>query len=222
MARRPECQSQDGSEAAIPPDAVGPVLDDYSEEFGIQLLDDQHYETLENMMKSMDNEQRISLDEFLALVDALSASASSPPLLQSDNPDHSIVDEPERGREEERGNHSQSRSSSTDSVVTTFYRPEGSRRRSRPPSVSAGSGAQTANASPFDGQHRQRTLPLAGAPPSSFPRKPTAPSRRRRSSGGSAGNTSDGEVSVYFSFFSVRTGAAFFCLVPVYSIKPAC
>ncbi len=103
-----------------------------------------------------------------------------------------LEDTEERGREEHRldGGFGHSRSLSSDSDGASYY--PGS--HSRPPSR----GPMSSVKSPLDSERRQRSTPLANAPPSSWAKRPT-PAGRRKSD---AGSRSDGEVM--FHVFDIR------------------
>ncbi|KAG8878873.1 hypothetical protein FRB98_005926 [Tulasnella sp. 332] len=201
LTRHPEfTNGQEGSVPSIPARALGKVFDAYSDEYDIAILPLETRQQLEGVVSQADSD--ITLDQvidFIVRFTAASPSSTSPVPPQNASAAHdwnAVSSSPElklleaenwaeRGRMDERdASGSQSRSSSNDSVVTSFYRPNG--RRSRAPSSS---GPQTP--SPFDSTTRQRTLPLAvAAPPSAF--KPQAPFRRRKSD---SSGQSDGESS---------------------------
>ncbi|KIO28687.1 hypothetical protein M407DRAFT_22116 [Tulasnella calospora MUT 4182] len=196
LSRRPEGSKIEGQETTIPAGIIGPVLDDYSAEYGITILTPEHQKKLAQVTEAI-RDQPINLDmllKFIAEYTAASPSGSpgpehgSPPDMQA-----SMDEVVERGRQDDRDSHPQSRSSSNDSVATSYYRPDGTRRT---PSIPSTPGGQTVSIpwtpSPFDSQHRQRAVPLQNAPPSAFHRKPAGPSRRRKSEG-SASGMSDSE-----------------------------
>lgn len=206
LSRRPECSNVEGQEATIPVGAVGPVLDDYSAEYGITILTPDRRQLLAQVTEAI-RDQPMNLEKLLTFIAEFTAASpsSSPGPEYGSPPDmQASMDEVvERGRQEDRDSHPQSRSSSNDSMVTSYYRPDGT-RLSRPPSVpSTPGGSQTVSVpwtpSPFDSQHRQRAVPLQNAPPSAFHRKPAGPSRRRKSEG-SASGMSDSEVRVLVVF----------------------
>ena len=201
FAKRPEyTPGVDGGAPSIPAKAIIPLLNDCSAEYGIEILKPDTARQFENFSDSAPDIP-ITVDDILNFIAEFTAASPSgtPQQPEYGSPDKmgSLDDAVERGRTDERDASfgSSSRSSSNDSVVTSYYRPEDG-RRSRRPSVpqTPQNNQHGAQASPFDSHQRQRAVPL-NAPPSAFQRKPAAPSRRRRSSAGSA---SDGEVSVDF------------------------
>ncbi|KAG8984842.1 hypothetical protein FRB90_005086, partial [Tulasnella sp. 427] len=200
LSRRPECSNVEGQEATIPAGIIGTILDDYSAEYGITILTPENRQKLAIVSEPI-KDQPVNLETILTFIARFTAaSPAGSPEPQHDSPPtiHPSIDEVvDRGRQDDRDAYPQSRSSSNDSVVTSYHRPDGT-RRSRPPSVpTTPGGTQTVTVpwtpSPFDSQQRQRSVPLQNAPPSSFHRKPAGPSRRRRSSGGSVSGMSDSE-----------------------------
>ncbi|KAG9039357.1 hypothetical protein FRB95_010645 [Tulasnella sp. JGI-2019a] len=203
LSHHPEfTNGKGGEQPSIPARALGKVFDAYSDEYDIAILPFETRQQLEGVVSQADSD--ITLDQvidFIVRFTAASPASTSPVPLQNRNghwddggssPEEALqaADWDRRGRMEERdeqGGGSQSRSSSNDSVVTSYYRPNG--RRSRAPSGSVPQTPMTP--SPFDSTTRQRTVPLAvAAPPSAF--KPAAPYRRRKSDGA---GTSDGDSS---------------------------
>ncbi|KAF7337039.1 hypothetical protein MVEN_02140900 [Mycena venus] len=171
--------AEDGN-PVIPADALVDVFQSFSDlHGGMQLLEPEELAMFKDLLASNPG---IQVTPAVAIGFVAEKTKHSPP--QSPPMDE---EELPRGREEERGDDSGSRSSSSDSVGTH-------RNHSRPPSrPSSRAGVpQTPRsaASPFDTSRRQRSTPLGGvAAPSSWAAK-RPPHHRRKSD---AGSRSDSE-----------------------------
>jgi hypothetical protein len=177
----PQCSDNSEGVASLPARCLPDVFDTYQEEYGLELLTkDEMASFMQIVDASPDLE--VTPDIILQLV-AMRTSSSQ----QIDAEDHSSNAGWDRGRVDERDHQSpHSRSSSNG----------GSRPPSRP-SSRVGGAPRTPGAkdSPFDAQKRQRSTPLAPVAPSSWTRRPAAPSRRKSDASNYGRPMSDSEVS---------------------------
>ncbi|KAG8905983.1 hypothetical protein FRB99_007840, partial [Tulasnella sp. 403] len=199
LSRRPECSSIDGgAEPAIPARAIVSVLDDYRAEHGHPLLDlvrEQNLKQMFELQSDLEPDKLVAFKDLVTFIKEFSAASLSTPVVhETDSPERVEAVLDDEHLDEDHAGHTLSRSSSNDSISTSIYRPES--RHSRPPSVSSTPGDRrpsvSSSNSPFDSQMRQRAVPLSNPPPSSFRKKPQAPSRRRKSDSTHSG-TSDSE-----------------------------
>jgi hypothetical protein len=191
----PRALTNDSGEPVIPGDALVDILTSFGE--------------LHNDLELMTKDEEVQLIQFLAsnpgievtpkvLVEFIAfrtkpsdgATKEATGAVSSDEGSENDSSE-ERGRQEERGVYDHnSRSSSSDSVGTSVYRPS-SRPSSRGPPRTPG-----ANDSPFDVSKRQRSTPLGNIAPSSWTKRPPPAHRRKSDAGAQGRGSSDTEVCI--------------------------
>lgn len=188
--KHPNSQINANGEPVVPADSLLDILRSFSELYdGQPLLSDEETAMLQALLAQnpgLEVTPQILLG-FIAEKTKHSTPPRSPGANDSfegnghDGEDEYDHEEDQRGREDQRGS-GHSRSLSNDSDGTSYY--PGSRPSSRGPTTPS-------MKSPLDSDRRQRSRPLAVAPPSSWPKRPT-PAGRRKSD---AGNKSDSDVS---------------------------
>ncbi|KAI0313862.1 hypothetical protein OF83DRAFT_1064773 [Amylostereum chailletii] len=167
----------------IPADCLPDVFGAYREHSGIELLAEDE---MRKMIDLLERTQGLEATPHMLLQLVATRSNGSPD--EHDSPEEeSPYGDWDRGRDDDRTRGSHSRSSSAGSNGTYY---PGSRPPSRPPSRGA-----NVPPSPFDAQKRQRTTPLGAVAPSSWTKRPVAPSRRKSDAGSHSRNVSDSESS---------------------------
>ena len=201
----PSSYRNQSDEPTIPADALPDVLRQFSLLYGVELLTDNEMEML-RMLLATNQGIEVTPQVLLQFIAErtrhsprgspgkdTNACAQQPSLLDSPQnlpaaEDDDVTLHSNRGRALA-GGASSSRSSSRSSADTSYL-------PSRPPSVPP---KTPINAPPsaFDTTRRQRTTPLSGTAPSSWPRRPAPASRRKSVDGGSNRALSDTEVTSF-------------------------
>lgn len=190
IANHPRAFTNDGGEPAVPAEALVEILTSYrTAHQNIELLSKEEEEMFLKFIETTPGLEATTkvLVEFIAL---RTAPGDKPPETTASSDESSESDSPHRGRRNRDTVYkATSRSSSSDSIGTSAYRPP-----SRPPSVGPQVPPKTPNLrdSVFDTSKRQRSAPLVGSAPSSWAKRPL-PASRRKSDAGRGG--SDSEVS---------------------------
>ncbi|KAI0067221.1 hypothetical protein BV25DRAFT_1987669 [Artomyces pyxidatus] len=170
----PECSINPQGLPSLRAKYLTDVFETYRQEYGLELISAAE---MEKLMEVLDTTHDLPVTPDLILQFVAMRSSGSPKA-SPDNP--SGNEEWERGRAEDRefGRHSRSSSNGSNG---TYYQPSSS---SRPPSRGpAPPKTPNMKESPFDVQKRQRTTPLGAVAPSSWSKRPVAPSRRKSDAG---------------------------------------
>ena len=190
VANHPRSHLNDEGEPVVPAEALVDILTSYRDTHdNIQLLSKAEEEMFLEFIRASPGLEATTkvLVEFIAF---RTASGDKAPESALSSDEGSESDSPHRGR---RGRdvayEATSRSSSSDSIGTSVYRPP-----SRPASTGPPVPPKTPSMrdSVFDTSKRQRSTPLVNNAPSSWAKRP-APASRRKSDAGRGG--SDSEVS---------------------------
>lgn len=195
IANHPRSHLNDEGEPVVPAEALVDILTSYrSAHDNIQLLSKEEEEMFLQFIRASPGLEATTkvLVEFIAF---RTASGDKVPESALSSDEGSESDSPHRGRRSRDVVYkATSRSSSSDSVGTSVYRPP-----SRPPSNGPPVPPKTPSLrdSVFDTSKRQRSTPLVNAP-SSWAKRP-APASRRKSDAGRGG--SDSEVGYSDSYF---------------------
>ncbi|KAI0039597.1 hypothetical protein FA95DRAFT_1654138 [Auriscalpium vulgare] len=185
----PQCYVNADDEPVLPAKYLPDVFETYRQEYGLELLATDEMNTFLHLVETSPGLEATP-QTILALV-AMRTSGSP----QSSPSPESSGDDWERGRGDERDAGRHSRSSSNGSAGTYYQPSSSSRPPSRPPSR-GGPVPKTpvSKESPFDVQKRQRSTPLGATAPSSWTKRPVAPSRRKSDAGSHSRSASDSEV----------------------------
>lgn len=180
----------ENGEPVIPGDALVDIIASFSESHNdAELMSKEEENQLTQFLASNDGIEATPkvLVEFIALRTTTTETTAEEAFVAASVSDEGSDNESpdDRGRVEDRGYYNQnSRSSSTDSIGTSVYRPM-SRPASRGPPTTPNGNSDSV----FDTSKRQRSTPLAA--PSSWAKRPP-PAHRRKSDAGR--NSSDSEV----------------------------
>jgi hypothetical protein len=186
IVKHPRSHLNADGEHAVPAEALVDILTSYrTAHENVELLSKEEEEMFLKFIQNSPGLEATTkvLVEFIAFRTASGDKAPESPLSSDES---SESDSPHRGRRSRDVVYkATSRSSSSDSIGTSVYRPP-----SRPPSAEP----TTPNIrdSVFNTSKRQRSAPLVGSAPSSWAKRPL-PASRRKSDAGRGG--SDSEVS---------------------------
>ena len=189
IAHHPRSHLNADGEPVVPAEALVDILTSYrSAHDNIELLSKEEEGMFLEFIRTSPGLEATTkvLVEFIAF---RTASGDNLPESALSSDEGSESDSPHRGRRRDGVYKTTSRSSSSDSIDTSFYRPP-----SRPPSLGPPVQPNTPNPrdSVFDASKRQRSTPLVNNAPSSWAKRPL-PASRRKSDAGRGG--SDSEVS---------------------------